>query len=101
MQHKLGNDVLRFASCDSPVKFGKGDYSDKILEILSQVERPLCISEIQRLAGVGSWIKTKSEVMDLVISGKVEVFKSGRQFLFRVKKQSNSQRVKARHNGKT
>jgi len=68
------------------VKFGKGKFTHKILEILKEAERPLNVHEICVLADIHSWVTGKSEIMDLVVSGRVEVFKSGRHFLFRLKK---------------
>ena len=93
MQHKVGHDILKLQPSESPVKFytGKKDYASKILKILKDSERPLCVEEIRNLVGIPSWVTTKCVVMDLVLCGRVEVFKSGRQFLFRVKKQSHSQ----------
>ena len=54
MQHKVGKDVLRFVPSEAPVKFGKGDCTNKILRILKEAERPLSISEIGRLVGIKS-----------------------------------------------
>ena len=96
MQHKIGKDVLKFNPSESPVKFytGKKDYASKILEILKQSERPLCVEEIRNLVGIPSWVTAKCVVMDLVLCGRVEVFKSGRQFLFSIKKETSHSQSK-------
>lgn len=88
MHPKVGRDVLKFETTDHPVKFfysGKKEFAEKVMEILEKAEKPLNINEIRHLAGI-SWVATKSLVMDLVLGGRVEAFKSGRLFLFRVKK---------------
>ena len=89
MHPTVGRDVLRFETSDHPVKFfysGKKEFAEKAMEVLENAEKPLNVNEIRHLAGIKSWVATKSIVMDLVLSGRVEVFKSGRHFLFRLKK---------------
>ena len=89
MQTEVGK-VLKFhETTKSPVNFfysGKKDYASKVLEILRKSDRPLNITELRRLVGIHCWTTAKSVVMDLVLSGHVEVFKSGRHFFFRLKK---------------
>lgn len=86
--HKVGHDILRVEPTDSPVKFyrGKKPYVPKILEILKNSEKPLNIYEISKSADI-SWITAKSILMDLVVSGEIEVYKSGFLFLFSIKKE--------------
>lgn len=89
MQPKVGHDVLSFETSDQPVKFfysGRKEFLEKVMRILQEAEKPLNVNEIRHLAGIKSWVATKSAVMDLVLSGRVDAFKSGRHFLFKFKK---------------
>lgn len=83
---KIGHDVLRYKPPETPVKMytGKIDYREKVLKILKDSERPLNTNEIRRLAGIRSWITAKSVMLDLMMSGEVEAFKSGNVLLYRV-----------------
>jgi len=87
---KLGHDVLSHEPTEPPMKFyaGKKGLHPKILGILKESERPLSIQEIQKLAGIRSWTTSKAVLMDLVLRGEIEGFRSGHSFLFRVKKQT-------------
>ena len=92
MQPKVGKDILSFQTSEPPVIFytGKKDYPSRVLGVLEESERPLNVDEIRRLTGIKSWITTKCVAMDLVLSGKVEVYKSGKQFMFRIKKETST-----------
>jgi len=81
----IGHDVLSYSPPRGGTFFsGPVECGEKVLSVLRNAERPLTITEVRKGAGLGSWIRTKSVLMELVVSGKVEVFKTGRLLLFRI-----------------
>lgn len=92
MTEKIGKSVVTFNPPKTTVgrSFTTGNKykessKERILAVLSNSERPLNISEIQRLAEIGSWVSTKQLLVDLETEGKVEHFRSGYPILFRLK----------------
>jgi len=92
MSEKIGRDVLKSTPITRAVKpFHDGykygeEWRAKVLVILQNTDRPLNITEIQILAKLPNWMAAKQILVDLEAQGKLEHFKSGRQVMFRIKR---------------
>ena len=92
MSKKNGNSALSFnppktklnPSFTQGFKY-KEETKERVLAVLRNSEKPLNVSEIQRLADIETWDSTKQVLVDLEAEGKVEHFRSGRYLLFRIR----------------
>jgi hypothetical protein len=81
----IGRDILSYSPPKGGVFFsGPVEYRERVLNVLQNSQRPLTIIEVQKGTGLRCWITVKSILMELVISGKAEVFKTGTLLLFRL-----------------
>ena len=93
MSEKIGKSVLNFnppktklnPSFTQGFKY-KEEAKERILAVLRNSERPLNVSELQRLTGIETWVSTKQVLVDLEAEGRVEHFRSGRYLLFKLKR---------------
>ena len=92
MAEKIGKDVLfnpPKITVDKSFTQGhkyKEDAKERILAVLSNSERPLNVSEIDRHAEILNWNSTMRILVNLEAEGKVEHFRSGKYILFRIKR---------------
>jgi len=96
MKQKIGSDVLKsktpiisaVKSFHDGYKYGE-EWRTKVLAVLQKAGRPLNIAEVQVLAKVPNWMAAKQILVDLEAQGKLEHFRSGRQVMFRIKRDAS------------
>ena len=91
MSEKIGSDVLKTPITTVVKSFHNGykwneEWKAKVFAIVQKSDRPLNVTEIQVLAKLPNWMAAKQLLVDLEAQGKLEHFKSGRQVMFRLKR---------------
>ena len=55
---------------------------DSVLRVLKEASQPLAIDTVRKRAELGSWLATKSILMELVVQGRVEGVKTSKSWVF-------------------
>jgi len=58
------------------------NYKETVLRIIKEANLPLAIETIRTKAGIGSWVTTKSVLLELLIDKRISGTKTSKSWIF-------------------